>query len=627
LLEAGPNLRLVATSRLPLRIDGEREFPLGPLAMTENPAPSEAVALFVDRAQAIDPTFKLTDENAAEVLAICRRLDGLPLAIELAAARSKVLAPAAIRARLEQTPLNLGPGRRDAPARQQTLANAIDWSYRLLAPAEQRLLRVLGVFAGAFTLESAEAVWNALRDDRDDLEIVDGLASLADHSLVRRVSGEAEDRFAMLQTIRAYAQELLAAEDEAERASAEHARHFIDVVRAIERPEIGLSAPNAVALVHADIENIRAALVWTSAQADRAPFLTLVALLGRYWLAQGRLAEARLWHERALPVLDLADDATKIRLLDNASWIATFQGEHDLADERGRLALELAQRHGDLQLELNALNGRAAAFLHRGELSAAIVLWEEASSRARTHETRRTGLTHNLALAYLLDGNLANARSTLDEALRLAHAAGNPDSLKYTRLLSVEIDLAEGQVSRALDTLEELAPLIVNDVEQFMAVDIAAVAASLATSIGEYDVAARLLGAYNHRRAEMGFADPAVAALEREQRARMRAALGDDAMQQAMREGGNLTNDEILAAIRGFRRSAIPVQSATDHALTARELDVLRLLGSGATNQEIADQLFISARTVQSHVANILAKLNVPSRAAAASLAAREGLI
>lgn len=627
LMEFGPGLRLVATSRLPLRIEGEREFPLRPLAVVDNPAPSEAVALFVARAQAVDPNFVLNEGNAADVAAICRRLDGLPLAIELAAARTKVLAPAAMRVRLEQAPLHLGTGRRDAPARQQTLANAIEWSYRLLDPAERQLLRVLGVFAGSFTLDAAGEVSRAIRDDGLDLDIVDGVATLVDHSLLRRVASQPDDRFAMLQTIRSYAQEELAAEGELERANAEHARVFIDFVRQVEQPNVGAAAPNAVARIHAEIDNIRAALVWTSTQADRGPFVLLVSMLGRYWIARGRLEEEKFWIERAMLDADAAEPATRIRLFDNASWVATFQGEHALADERGKVALALAQEHGDLQLELNAMNGRASAFLHRGDLATAISVWEEASSRARAHEARRTGLLHNLSLAYLLNGNLAKARSTHEEALRLANAAGNSDIVSYTRLLSVEIDIADGRVERARETLNDLAPRLLSGVDQSLAVDVVAVGSSLATTLGDFETGARLTGAYTQRRAAMGFVDPFAATLEREQRASMRAALGEEAMQQAMNEGGALTDDEILAMVRGLGPAERVSERAVDRGLTARELDVLRLLGSGATNQEIADRLFISARTVQTHVANILSKLNVPSRAAAASLAARDGLI
>jgi DNA-binding CsgD family transcriptional regulator len=294
------------------------------------------------------------------------------------------------------------------------------------------------------------------------------------------------------------------------------------------------------------------------------------------------------------------------------------------------VAQELAQAHGDLQLELNVVNGRAAAALHRGETARATSLWEEALSRANAsgRTLRRTGLLHNLALAYLLGGDLPKARATHAEALELARSLGNSDMVSYAMLLLTELQIAEGNPAEAHATLEAVASTALNSVDESLAADVAAIAGSLANTVGKYEIGAKLLGLSKHRRAAMGYADPLVSdAVEQAQRAKMHAALGGDAVQKAMAEGADLSNDDVLAMIRDLTPASYSAKAASDHGLTERELDVLRQLGSGATNQEIADRLFISARTVQTHVANILAKLNVPSRAAAASLAEREGLI
>lgn len=630
LLDVAPRIQLLATSRLPLRIAGEQEFPLGPLGLGAEPSPSDAVALFVERARSVDPSFGLTDQNASDIAAICQRLDGLPLAIELAAARAKVLSPAVMRKRLDESPLNLGPGRRDAPERQQTLANAIDWSFRLLRADEQHLLRALSVFAGDFSLDAADAVWTAVRNDDAGLDVIDGVAALVDHSLLRRVRSESGDRYAMLQTIRSFAHERLVEAGEADLAHQHHADFFWEFVHAIERPEQDAPQTGAVRRVHSEIDNIRAALVWLSGRSDREPFLSLVAMLGRYWLAQGRLAEARLWFDRAQDGAESTDPITRIRLTANASWLATFQGERDLADERGQAARALAQTHGDLRLELDVLNAQAASALHRGEAEKAIALWEESLSRAdaASKPMRKTGLLHNLALAYLLSGQLGKARTTQERALALARQPGNQESLTYTNLLLSEIQLAEGNLGGAYTTLAQVASNILHGVDKSLAVDVALVAGNLAIARGRFEPGARLIGSSEHRRKSMGFADPLVNdVVSRELRARMTAALGDDVTRRLKAEGASLTDDDILGLIARLEPDDVDEPATDRHGLSAREIDVLRLLGGGGTNQEIAEQLFISPRTVQTHVANILSKLGVASRAAAASLAVREGLV
>jgi predicted ATPase/DNA-binding CsgD family transcriptional regulator len=623
-LDAGPDVQLLATSRLPLRIAGEQEFPLTPLDTSDGVKSSDAIALFVERARAVDPRFALTAANAEDIAAICRRLDGLPLAIELAAARAKVLSPASMRARLEQTPLNPGPGRRDAPERQQTLANTIDWSYRLLNSDEQRLMRALAVFSGGFSLDAAEGI-----AENDNLPVLDGVVSLVDHSLVLRLGRDEGDRFAMLGTIRSFALERLEISGEDKAIRDRHAAYFVALVEEIDKPADGERRPDANARIHAEIDNIRSALEWLFAQGRPNDLARLATVVAGYWLDRGALSEAKLWLERVIARLDAIELRYRVRAVNTSSFIASFQGENDLAVERGRLALALAKELGDPRQEVNVLNAHAGAAVYRGEIQLAIDLWEDAVVRAETIPGPYSshGLMHNLALAYLYDGSLQRARDVLKRSRELPASANDRLRSMHASLLGVEIDLAEGKLSQACEQLMLLVDEFESNLDNLMLFDFVAVGANLAFAFGDYDQSARLIGSVDAVRSRLGYVLPKPEVdLDRARRIALERVMGQDALARLSTEGGHLDASEIFAIIRSLKPN-IPIESPRlAYGLTERELDVLRLLGGGGTNQEIAEKLFISPRTVQSHVANILAKLNVSTRAAAATLAAREGL-
>ena len=289
LLDAGSGIRLLATSRLPLRIEAEQEFPLAPFATEAGTVDSDAVALFAERARAVEPGFVLDAANAADIAAICRRLDGLPLAIELAAARIGVLSPASMRARLEQAPLNPGPGRRDAPERQQTLSNAIDWSYRLLSESERRLMCVLSVFAGSFSLEMGDALWTGLSGGFSLPRFCATAFDAGRSQPPPPVPGRFGDRFGMLQTIRSFAQDQLAVSADVDHVRDRHAGLVADFVQGTERPAQGPVPRDVLAREDAEIDNIRAALAWAGDRPGGTDFFRLVASLGRYWIARGGL--------------------------------------------------------------------------------------------------------------------------------------------------------------------------------------------------------------------------------------------------------------------------------------------------------------------------------------------------
>jgi predicted ATPase/DNA-binding XRE family transcriptional regulator len=333
LLAASPGLSVLATSREPLRVRGEREFPLLPLPL---PAPDRlpaiaelaqvpAVALFVERATAVQPTFALTADNAAAIAATCQQLEGLPLAIELAAARIKVLPPAALLARLERRLPFLTGGGRDLPARQRTMRNAIAWSYDLLSAEEQALFRRLAVFAGGFMLEAAEA----MAAPTGDLVILDGVVALVEQSLLRQMPGtDDEPRYQMLETVREFGLEQLAAAGEEDQASGHHARHYLQLAESRVQGIQILMDLDSLAHVAPEQDNVRLALAWFDNQGEIEALLRLSAVLYGLWLARGLYQEGLRWLDRALAQSSEAASIVRVQALMAAAHLAIYYGDY-----------------------------------------------------------------------------------------------------------------------------------------------------------------------------------------------------------------------------------------------------------------------------------------------------------
>ena len=288
LAAAAPRLLVLTTSRLPLRISGEHEYPVPPLplpsggAAFEEVAASDAVRLFLSRAQAVDPGFALTDENVEPVVAICRGLDGLPLAIELAAARIRQLPPAQIALRLDRALELLTQGPRDLPERQQTLRAALDWSYRLLPEPERALLARLAVFAGSFSLDAVDAV---VADEEDPL---DGLTALVDGSLLRRVDAPAgAARFVLLETIRAYGLERLRATGEDDEYARRHAVHYREIAEEANASFVGDGYESAFETLDLERDNLRGALAWAAGAGEIELETRIAVALRWYWVMRG----------------------------------------------------------------------------------------------------------------------------------------------------------------------------------------------------------------------------------------------------------------------------------------------------------------------------------------------------
>jgi predicted ATPase/class 3 adenylate cyclase len=553
LLAAAPALEVLATSRLPLRLRAEREYPVTPLALPpanvtapEQLLQYEAVRLFVERAQAVRAGFILTPETAAAVAEITRRLDGLPLAIELAAARVRLLPPAALLARLEKRLPLLTGGPRDAPARQQTLRDAIAWSYDLLTADEQALFRRLSIFAGGFSLEAAEAVANP----GAELDVLDGLDRLSEHSLLRPVAGaEGEPRFVMLETIREYGLERLEESGEAETTRLAHTEFFLALV---EEAEPKLTSPEQLVWLErleAEHDNLRAALGWALAR-DAQIALRLAGGLAWFWYFRGYLREGRAWLDRTLAAS--GDPGPRHA----GAFAAAGRLARHLGDYRGAIALlerslELARSFQDRRVEALALHELGAlAGLAEGDAArevalteASLALWRELGDSWGTART-----LNNLGYEAYLQGDLDRAVSLLDEGVTLARAAGDRLVLGYILDSRGVVAEAQGELERATDLYKEALALAQQIGTPLVEAFALSSLAGMAARQGQPVRAARMWGTASALRDAIGMRLP----LEEEERfagpvSSTREVLGEGAFAAAWEEGRAQPFDQVVA--------------------------------------------------------------------------------
>jgi predicted ATPase/serine/threonine protein kinase len=439
LLSAGPKLKIVVTSQSPLHVYGEHEFPVPPLALPDlkSPLPLDvlaglpAIALFVERARAVKRDFALTTENAPAVAAVCARLDGLPLAIELAAARIKLLSPSAMLARLESTLNLLTGGSRDLPTRQQTLRGTVDWSYSLLNPAEQTLFRRLSVFVGGCTLEAVEAVCDTSGDL--GLDVLDGVASMVDKSLAHQVEQAGEMRFVMLSTIREYALERLAASDDVAATRRAHAAYYL--VLAEEGAAEAVPHPEWLDRFDVEHENFRAALDYLVETGDAEWGLRLGTALFRFWETREYLAEGRNRIARLLALEGAAArPKLRARLLFAAAVLAGEQGDYAPARQLFEESLETCLELNDNRGVAVALNALAVNARDRGELANSVFLFERCIAiwRDLGDPSDIARALSNLANVSKLQGELARASALYDECLSIFRDVGDVAGIAWT---------------------------------------------------------------------------------------------------------------------------------------------------------------------------------------------------
>jgi non-specific serine/threonine protein kinase len=719
LLRACPGLRILATSRQPLGIGGETAWRVLPLTIppatdgdsaTDALVPNgssatrgllayESVRLFVDRAAAASPGFSLTDQNAAAVAEICRRLDGIPLALQLAAARIRAMAVEQIAARLDDRLRLLTNGSRTALPRQQTLRGTLDWSYELLSEPERVLLCRLAVFVGGWTLEAAEQVCGALPLLPDSLpgrgspeqstadenspfptgkevgggepDVLDLLTGLVDKSLVVAEARDGATRYHPLETLRQYAQERLESSGEADMMRHRHAECYLALAEEAE-PQLRGSR-QAVLLERLKIEhdNLRAALDWLAGH-DPELGLRLGAALWRYWDTHGHISEGR---ERLAALVERGGERGRAAalVLHGQGILARKQGDYDAARDFHEKSLTIFREIGDREGIAHAFNSLGAVFHARGsfetaramreeslahmrelgdewgtaaalsnlalvlkdvgDVAAALPLEEESLTLARRLGDRRTlgNVLNNLGVTAKRLGDLATSRVRHEENLAIKRELGDLSGIGHSlanlgnvALLQRDYDAACAWFGEGLHLTRQLGDRLM------LAVCLHGVGAVTAARGKDRD-AVRLYGAAEAVRHAIGtrLAEPRRA--DDDQRIdAARATLGDEDFAIAWTEGQSMPLDEAivgaLSVAAAGAASESPAGGGVGLPLTAREREVAVRLAQGFTNRRIAEELVVATSTVDTHVINILRKLDLSSRAQVAAWAVEHGL-
>jgi predicted ATPase/DNA-binding CsgD family transcriptional regulator len=688
LLRASPGLRVLATSRAPLHVRGEHEFPLAPLqlpgpaelASLDDLAEVEAVRLFVERARAVDPAFALTGDNAAAVAGVCARLDGLPLAIELAAARTRLFTPTALLARLDRRLPVLTEGPMDAPIRQRTLRSTIAWSFDLLSERDQRVFASLGVFAGGFTLAAAEAVAIDPAAPDGGPDVLTSLDHLVEQNVLTvAADAEGEPRFRMLETIREFAWDQLPAADRVGLRD----RHLAYYVALAERSEPQLRGPDQAAWLRrlaAEQADIRAALAWAEEAHRYESMLRLAgALKRRFWQQAGGLGEGLRWLEASLAVASEAPPAFRVKAQQRAAWIVWEMGDRDRSEELFEASLAEAD-DDDHPSRIEALIGLSHRALGAGEpeLDAAAERMAEAIERAHHDGTPGILVEPLLVAGQLAEarGDPAQARAQFEEALGMARAAGDVWGAASALIQSAALLLAAGEPARAEALSAESLRLSIESGDRgTVFAHATATLAQALTAQGKLEAARSRLreggdairGAENppagtflleaaaewlaaagalpvaveawaaaeaYRTVDRWPVVPAEEKTRRRSWAATREALGTVRFEMLWAEGGSRNVHEALdlalAAVEATDLQDLPAAPTPPRRgrfdLTPREQEVLALVASGMSDGEIAASLVISKKTASVHVANIKAKLGASSRVEVATIALRERL-
>jgi predicted ATPase/DNA-binding SARP family transcriptional activator/Tfp pilus assembly protein PilF len=549
LLAAAPELKALVTSRVVLHVSGEHEYPVPPLAVpdlehdaVESLGRNEAVELFAARTRAVDPWFRLGATNTRIVAAICVALDGLPLAIELAAARTRELAPEEMLERLESRLELLTAGPRDAPVRQRTLRATLDWSFELLDAEEQGLFAALAVFSGGSTLDAAEAVCGA---------DIAGLLSFVDKSLLRREeASDGEPRYRMLETIREYALERLQEQGESEPLSRRHAEHYREAAeQAAAQLRSGQPSSEVYARLDADLDNIRAALRW----ADRASpelMLELAGLLKLFWRVRGHLDEGRRWLESALAHEGFEATPGRARALEASGALAQRRGDYAAARELWQEGLEIWQGLGDDAGVGRALGDVASAFDLEGDAEQAVPLYEESAELLH-----RLGLEYelgtvvsNLGVCLMSLGRLDEAARLYEEAVELCRSTGRDEQLVISLFNLGRVSMLLQRHEAAAERFEEALRAASNLGYREMIAYCLKGSGEVRAARGAAEAATRLLGASDRLFLELG------AHMEASEQAtydrtveQLQDMLGEDDYEAAYGEGKVMALEESLA--------------------------------------------------------------------------------
>jgi predicted ATPase/DNA-binding CsgD family transcriptional regulator len=593
LLHACPDLRILATSRQALGITGETAWIVPPLTLPDPLDPQaledlgryDAVRLFVERAKSVVSGFELTEGNAPTLARLCQRLDGMPLAIELAAVRTRVLSVEQIAERLDDCFGLLTGGSRTALPHQLTLRATMDWSYDLLGQRERSLFRRLPVFAGGFSLEAAEAVCAGEGiEKRDVLEL---LSHLADKSLVVVQERNGEARYRLLETIRQYGREKLRASGELPKTQTRHSHFFVRLAEEAEPELTGAEQRVWLDRLEAELDNLRAALGWSLEGGEPEVGLRLAGALWWFCYLRGHYGEGREWLEGALGGSEDSPAPLRTKALTGSGVLAFLQCEYEGATALLEESLALYRDLGD----------------ERGIATALQTLGSVAREQ----------------------GHYARAQALHEESLTLSREAGYREGVAWSLNELGLVEQRRGDDERGTALLEESLDLHRDLGDRWRAASVLEGLSGSARKRGQTERAARLLGAADALREAIGTPVPPCERADHDRNvSALRATIGEKAFEKARAEGRALTLEQALAEPEG---APADHQSAYPAGLTAREVEVLRLVAGGLNDPQVAEKLFISRRTVHAHMRSIYHKLGVTSRTAATRFAVEYGLV
>ena len=631
LLKASPELKILTTSREPLNIGGEAVLVVPPLTIpdadtadTGSPV-GEAVALFAERARAHVPGFELTPENTGTVMRICQQLDGLPLPIELAAARIRTLSTTQILEHLTDRYRLLAGGRRGVPSRQQTLRGSVDWSRDLCSADEQRLWARLSVFAGGAEFDAVEYVCT---DNSEDTDILDLLGSLVDKSIVIREGPDNAVRYRMLEILREYGRSDLLSSGEYADVRRRHRDFYSGLVARAADGWVSADRSNWAARLTREQANIREAMEFSYDTAgEGASGLKLASALYPYWLTCGHFTEGRRWLDRGLAA-DGVDSGVRARAAFLGCVLAGTQGDmvsaEALLDHANSISDELAPNTAVMHYAC----GYVALF--RGEPECAIPHLKSAAAifRADGDVFLEWGCLEGLGLAHINAANMRDAVDILNEALALTAIGENPElhphplwNLGIALWQLGEATRASIAVNRGLEISRHSDPLALAYCLQ--------VSAWIAADTGHEERAAKLLAAAAtvwHQLGNTIQIFPQMRRFQDQCESQLRAGLTAEQLAVASEQGAAMTREDAAAFALGEQRPKRRSPHTVNHELTKREREVAALVAKGLTNKAIAEALVVSQRTAQGHVENILMKLGFNSRTQIAAWAAQRQL-
>lgn len=617
LLRVSVQLRILATSREPLGCVGETTWRVPSLSQ------GESVRLFTERARTARPELNLADAETPPLTEICRRLDGIPLALELAAARVRAFSVEQIAARLDDRFRLLSGGPRTAMPRQQTLQAAVDWSYALLSEPERAVLRRLAVFAGGWTLEAAEAV--SAGDGVQTYAVLELLAQLVDKSLVQAEEQPGAVRYRLLETIRQFASGRLEEAAETSAARERHMAYFLELAELAEPQMRGRDALEWVDRLDAEHDNLRAALAW-SLEQDGAAALRLSGALGWFWWSRSKHTEGRRWLAQAL---NATSDRTHARAkaLHGAGWLAHHQ--RDLREARSLFdeSLSIAREQGDRWTIAWALHGLGrVAYFENDPASTRSLAGESLLVAEEIGDSWLIAFAlHLLGIAAYIEGDFSTSRQYYERSLAMRRELGYQEGISILLSLLGIVAVREQQFARAHALFSEALSAMRGLMSEWgMSVNVATFA-GLAGAQGQLIDAVRLAGASAAlREAWQTPLIPLIESIIDEGLTRARQVLDSATYAAAWAEGQAMSLEQSIAAALALNVAS--TEQINRGGLSATEAQVLRLLASGRTTKEIAAELVIATSTADRHITHIYNKLGVRNRAEAVVLAMKYGL-